>query len=162
MGHYTKFHKKTIQKRSPNTLRFWQNSVNQKIKHRLVGKSPSNTPIQLIISRLHFTDIFSISCAAQSRTAQSAGFGSEIWLPLHFVGVVAMCIYCKALNDRALWWRVVATSTAEWIGGHYHGERHHRWQIRPLAILSKLRSSAQGLLRLLSAGLVHENFLWMV
>ena len=29
--------------------------------------------------------------------------------------------------------------------------RHHRWQIRQPAVLSKLRSSAQGLLRLLSA-----------
>ena len=31
------------------------------------------------------------------------------------------------------------------------GARHHRWQIRQPAVLSKLRSSAQGLLRLLSA-----------
>ena len=31
------------------------------------------------------------------------------------------------------------------------GAAHHRWQIRQPAVLSKLRSSAQGLLRLLSA-----------
>ena len=35
--------------------------------------------------------------------------------------------------------------------------RHHRWQIRQPAVLSKLRSSAQGLLRLLSASIQNQN-----
>ena len=34
---------------------------------------------------------------------------------------------------------------------------NHRWQIRQPAVLSKLRSSAQGLLRLLSATTAKSN-----